>query len=157
MSSVIQDNPQNPRVGCVSSSKFPPCSPVINNLRFDGYSCTFATAGEAIPAGAVLRPSTTVDRQVVQTTGPADEAVLGVAVESATAGSRVCMAVGGEFQVLVTGAVTRADFLASSATVGVAVSTGTDGSEGDFAIATNSDASGAVKLVFARFKKAEVF
>nr|QBK86121.1 MAG: hypothetical protein LCMAC101_07160 [Marseillevirus LCMAC101] len=159
MASVIQDNAQNPRVACVSSSKVPPCATFIPlNFKFKGYISTFATAGEAIPTGAVLRPSTTVDKQVVQTIVVNDRAVVGVAAKSATSGESVCMAIGGEFQVLVNGAVTRGDLLASSAVVGEAVSVGVIPASnfGVFAVATNSNANTAVKLVCARFTKAEV-
>jgi hypothetical protein len=157
MSNPILDRPSNPRVDCVSSSKVPPCSDISENLKTNGYICNMATAGEALPKGAVLRPSTTVNRQVVQTTGGADIAVVGVSSETVSAGDQVCMIVGGEFQVLATGAVTRGNFLASSGTTGVAADTGAGGSTGDFAVATSTDAAAGTKLVWARFKKAEVF
>jgi len=132
---------------------------VERNVQFDGYICTNATAGEDIPKGAVLRQSLTVDREMVQTTGASDDLfVLGVAVEDAVSGGQVCMAVGGEFRVLVEGAVNRGDFLStSSTTTGVAASTGTGGQDGDFAISLVTDSSTAVRLIPARFKKAEAF
>ncbi len=159
MASVIRDNSQNPRIGCISSSKAPPCSSFIAvDLKFKGHVCTFATAGEAIPVGAVLRPSTVADKQVVQTLVADDITILGVAVEAAPSGNSVCMAIGGEFQVLVTGAITRGDLLSSSDTQGVAILTpGAPDQPGAFAIAMNSDANAAVKLVCARFVKAETY
>lgn len=157
MASLNPDNPQNPRVGCVTSSKLPKCPKVEKNVQFDGYICTTATAGEDIPKGATLRQSATVDRELVQTTSSDDLAVIGVAVEAASAGKKVCVAVGGEFQVLVEGPVTRGDFLSTSLTTGVAISTGTGGNRGDFAISLVSDAAVATRLISARLKKAEVF
>jgi len=131
---------------------------VERNVQFDGYICTNATAGEDIPKGACLRQSLTVDREMVQTTTAGDDiSVLGVAVERAVSGSQVCIAVGGEFQVLVEGAVNRGDFLSTSLTAGVATSTGTGGQQGDFAVCLVTDSSTAVRLVPARFKKAEIF
>ena len=131
---------------------------VANQLEFGNQLCTAAVAGEEIPKGSVLRPSTTVDRQVLQTSSSGDKAVVGVACKYAAGqGSIVKLSVGGEFQVLVTGTVTRSDFLASSNTPGVAESTGTSGAEGDFAIAMESSADAGVKLVWARFKKCEVY
>ena len=119
-------------------------------------ACTFATAGEAIPFGSVLRPSTTVDRQVVQTTSEFDPAVVGVATEDVSSGDSVCMAVGGEFQVLVTGAVARGELLASSTVTGVAESVGASPVEvGAFSVAMNSDTTTTVKLVYARFIKSD--
>lgn len=152
-----RDNPSNPRVGVVTSSKFPPSSLVQKNATFDGYICTFAAAGEAIPFGSVLRPSTAADRQVVQTTALNDLKVVGVAVNAASSGERVCMATGGEFQLLVTGAVTRGDLIAASNTTGVAVVTPDDDAPGQFAVAMNSDANTGTKLVWVRFIKAEVY
>lgn len=157
MASLNPDNPQNPGVTCVSSSNLPKCPDIEKNVVFDGYICNRATAGENIPKGAVLRPSTTVDRTVVQTTGAADIQVLGVAAEAALAGQQVCMIIGGEFQVLVTGAVTRGNLLGSSATTGVAEDTGIDGDIGDFAITMVTDAAVVTRLIWARYKKAEVF
>jgi hypothetical protein len=157
MSVIGPGNPFNPRVGCVSSSKLPKCPMVERNFQFDGYICTNATAGEDIPKGAVLRQSSTVDREMVQTTTVNDIFVLGVAVENAVSGRQVCMAVGGEFQVLVEGPVNRGDFLSTSFTTGVANSTGTGGDTGDFAISLVTDSSTAVRLIPARFKKSEVF
>lgn len=120
--------------------------------------CSFATAGEDIPLGAVLRPSTSADRQVVQTTSDDDITVIGVASEAASSGDSVCMAAGGEFRVLVTGAVTRGDALASAAaSTGAARSVGTPSDSGAFAIAMNSDADAGVKLVYARYVKAETY
>ena len=149
------DNLSNSSVACVSSSKLPPCNKVLKNLNLDGYICSVVTSGAAVSRGSVLVPSTSVDRQVILSPGAAALDVVGVAVDSAASGSEICMAVGGEFQVLVTGAVTRGDFLASDAIAGVAESTGTGGSVGDFAIATNSNATVGIKLVWARFKKVE--
>ena len=129
-----------------------------NTISFGSVLCSEAIAGEQIPKGAILRPSTTVDRQVVQTDSSTDKAVVGVACESApSAGSVVSMSVGGEFQVLVTGTIARGDFISSSATTGVGESTGTSGQEGDFAIATESSTDAGVKLIWARFKKCEVY
>ena len=153
----MSDNPTSRGVDCVTSTKFPPCPLIPKNTTFDGYICTRATAGEDIPKGATLRSSTTTDRLIEQTTAADDIAVLGVAADAALSGRQVCVVVGGEFQILVTGAVTRGDFLSSSATAGVATSTGTGGQPGDFAIAMVTDAGVGTRLIWARFKKAEVF
>lgn len=147
----------NSAVRIVSSSKLPPASKSAENLRVDGYVCTMVTAGEDVSTGELLRPSTTVNRTAIRTTSSSDLHVIGVAVESALSGEQVCMAIGGEFQILVTGSVDRGDFLAASSTTGVAESTGTSGDTGDFAIAMATDANTGTKLVHARFLKAEVY
>ncbi len=153
------DNPSNFGVHCVPSSKYPRCSDEVEkDVHFDGYICNYAVAGEVIPKGAVLRPSTTTDRQIVQTTLSQDITVLGVAADAVSAaGKNVCMITGGEFQILVTGPVTLGDFLSSSGTTGVSVSTGTVGAPGDFAIAMMTDLQVTTRLIWARYKKAEVF
>jgi len=146
-------------VNIVSSSKYPSGiqEPIIaDNIVISGNICATVVTGVTVLKGAVIRPST-VTREVIQTTSSSDEAILGVTFAPAIAGSEVCMVIGGEFQVLVTGVVTQGDFLASSATAGVAESTGTGGGTGDFAIAMNSDTDGGTKLVYARYKKAEVY
>ena len=156
MSSLLRDNAQNPRVGCVSSSKVPPCdSYVANDLKFKGSLGTFATAGETVIVGNVLSASTVVDKQVVLSPGATDLLVVGVALNGASAGDAVCMAVGGEFKVLVTGVgVTRGDILGTSATPGIAeVAPGV----GAFAVVMNSDAGVIVRLVCAKYLKAEQF
>jgi len=146
----------NFKIECVSSSKLPPCDNITKNPISEGHICNVVTVEAAVAKGTVLKAGT-VSRQVIPTPGAADLAVLGVASETASAGSQTCMAVGGEFQVLVTGAVTMGDFLASSATAGIAESTGVAGFPGDFAVAMNTDAAVGTKLVWARYKKAEVF
>ena len=127
-------------------------------MRFDGHLCTFVTASEDVSLGSVLRVSSTTDRQVELTTSNGEISVIGVAAEAASAGSRFCMVVGGEFQVLVFSTITRGDFIKTAGTFdGTAIANGTGGDTGDFAIATNTDTNPDVKLVWARFKKAEVF
>lgn len=157
MASLNPENPSNPSVRVVSSSKLPLGNNKLTNVILDGYICNLVITGVAVSKGSVLVPSTSVDRQVILSPGSAVEDVIGVSAQAGLVGSEICMIIGGEFQVQVTGAVTRGDFLSTSATLGVAESTGTDGSEGDFAIATNSDAVTGTKLVWARFKKAEVY
>jgi len=158
MASFVQDNKQNPRVGCVSSKLIPCASWIPEDFKFKGSVGTFAAAGEAIPLGAVLRQSAAADKQVVQTTAADDITVIGVALNSAASGDSVCIAVGGEFKVLVAGAITRGDLLSSSDTQGVATLTpGSPDQPGAFAVAANSDANAAVKLVCARFVKSETY
>ena len=157
MASLNPENPSNSSIACVSSGKLPPCHKVSKNLILDGHVCEIVTSGVDVGRGAVLVPSTSADRQVILSPGAVVIDVVGVSAQTGSSGNEVCMAVGGEFQVQVAGAVTRGDFLASSATPGVAESTGTGGNVGDFAIAMNSDSNVGTKLVWARFKKAEVF
>ena len=152
--SLNPELPSNFSIACVSSSKLPPCDLVNKNLMLTGHICSIVTVDVNVSRGTVLRPSATA-RQLTSTTGAADVRVLGVSVESALAGSKVCMAIDGEFQVLVTGAaVAVGDFLSSSATVGVAEAS--VGAVGDFAIATSASTGVGVETVWARFKKAEV-
>ena len=87
--------------------------------------CTTSIAGENLPKGAVLKQSSTTDMRLVQTTSADDNKILGVAAEKSYSGRPLCVVTGGEFQVLVTGAVTKGDFLSSSSTTGTAYSTGT--------------------------------
>lgn len=143
----------------MSNFKIP--SSIPQNLSIESLQskaiCTTSIAGENIPKGAVLKQSSTVDMRLVQTTSADDNKILGVAAEKSYSGRPMCVVNGGEFQVLVTGAVTRGDFLSSSSTTGTAYSTGTSGQVGDFAISLVSDATTTPRLICARYKKSEVY
>lgn len=128
----------------------------VTDITFNGCLISEATAGEALEEGDVLKVSTTVDRQVIKADSVGNEFVVGVACSDANSGATVKMAVGGEFQIKVTGAVTRGNFLKVSSTDGVAIDNTAAGNPGDFAIAMNSDADTGIKLVWARFVKAEL-
>ena len=144
-----------------SPDKYPIATPAhIKNIVLEGTICNDLNVEAMTSAfvGGVLRTSTLTDRSVRLTTASADPFVVGVA-DSDSIGDTVCMVIGGEFQVMVTGPVARGDFLASSATMGMAESTGTGGAPGDFAIASQ-DFGGILPLtglIWARFKKAEIY
>ena len=124
-------------------------------ITFSGNVRSQIVAGEDIELGDVLVPSPTVDNVIIKSTTSADEKVLGVCAKNATAGPAL-MVTGGEFIVKTIGTVIRGEFLATSSTDGVAESTGTSGSEGDFAIATTGTTT-SPGTVYARFKKSDVY
>lgn len=133
----------------------------INSIKTKGLSINGCitqpvVVSEDVLAGNVLVVSSTADRQVENSSSSGQETVVGIACTNALAGQTVEMVIGGEFKIRKTGSVDRGDFLATSSNIGTAESTGTDGDEEDFAIAT-STANSSVDFVWARFKKSEVY
>lgn len=124
-----------------------------SSLRYSGVMKTFVTVTPAVTLGDVLMADSSNDRQVEKTASTNEVIIVGVATEDGAAGSRIKIAVSGVFQVKVIGAVTRGDLLTSSGTDGVAEAVGD--SPGNFAIAMNSDADTGIKLVWARYTRAE--
>lgn len=125
-----------------------------STIEINGCMISRVKTIEDVETGDVLMMSST-DRQVKKTDSSDTEGVVGVACGNGASGSTIRMAVGGEFQIKVIGAVSVGDFLAASSTDGVAYDAGTN--VGAFAIATSTDSDTGVKLVWARFKKAEVY
>ena len=125
----------------------------VGNISFTGVISTpvNVTAGLSANVGDVLIASTN-DHEVVQSNVFGATTVVGVATSATTAISQtVNMAVGGEFQVNVTGPVNAGDFLVTSAQApGVAISAQTNGSSA-FAIATNSDSTAGTKTCICPF------
>jgi hypothetical protein len=153
----MSDN-SNFKIDCLSSSKYPPCDAGVKNLLLEGYLATPVKAGVAVFAGNLLIQSAVANKTVLLASGAGDKRVIGVAVKEAALGASVLMAVEGEFLVLVNNTVVAGDFLAASATAGVAASTGLTGAVGDFAVATSSGVGSGPQplLISARFKKVEL-
>ena len=124
-------------------------------LRVTGCFVSPIKVGENVTEGDVLVPSASVDRTAILSTGNEDIKVLGVACNDALSGETVDMAIGGEFQVKVTGNVARGDFLETSSTNGVAIVDTND--YASFAIAMETNAEPGIRLVKARFIKSEIY
>jgi hypothetical protein len=154
---MSNNNTVNFSISTVDSSKLPAPS-FVKNLVVEGYLCSNVKAGEAVLVGSVLRQSPVANKTVLLADGAADIRVIGVATKATPLGEQGCMAVGGEFLVLVNKTVVAGDFLAVSAVAGVAESTGNAGTVGDFAIATTAGVYVGPQniLVSARFKKSEL-
>lgn len=113
------------------------------------------SAGHIVDVGDVLVVSPDADREVVASFAAEQTNVVGVAVSATSLfNQQVRMAVAGEFLVRVEGPINRGNFLETSATQGVArFSSGGRA----FAIATSTDLSPGIKLVYARFLIADSF
>ena len=127
------------------------------NLNFSGNLLSTAVAGADIVRGNVLSQDLNNDRWVVPsfTVSPSDSLrILGVAANDANQGDICQMIVGGEFDVLVSGAVNRAAFLGiSPSDNGVAIEV--FDTVGNFGICMVTDSDVDTRLVSARFKVAE--
>lgn len=124
-------------------------------LRVTGCFVSPIKVGENVTEGDVLVPSTSVDRTAILSTGTENLKVIGVACNDVLSGGTVDMAIGGEFQVKVTGNVARGDFLETSSTSGVAIVDTND--YASFAIAMETNTEPGIRLVKARFIKSEVY
>ena len=120
-------------------------------------SGTFNGSGAVLTEGQIVVQSPTTNNAVILSTGLAQIDVLGVVRQGGEDGGEIELATTGPFNMLVTGAVTRGDFIAASGAAGVGISTGGAGAVGDFAIAVESNPAVGTKLVQCRFKRAEVF
>lgn len=111
------------------------------------------TAGEDLEVGDVVKIGS-ADLTVIKTIVSEEEAILGVVETAALNGNTVKISRGGILIIKITGTVTRGDFLATSTVAGTAISTGTGGGQGDFAVALESGTDGTIRAVYT---KTEVF
>ncbi len=111
------------------------------------------TAGGDLVIGNTVKIGS-ADLTVIKTTVAEEESILGVVETAALNGNTVKISRGGIIVIKITGTVTRGDFLATSTVAGTAISSGTGGGQGDFAIALENGTDGTIRAVYT---KTEVF
>ena len=127
------------------------------NVQVDPDDTGINVSGALIQKGMVLaNDSSTVVAGVTPSVVPFDPNLAGIALEDVPDGGAVPLKNQGQFEVLVTGAVTANDPLETSGVAGVAVVAGSF-FDGTFAVALEDNADPGIKLVRARHIFAEVF
>lgn len=125
------------------------------NINQPPPNTTLNASGGSIVEGNILAQSPATDNAAVLTSGSEQIDIIGVASVGGDDGSVIEMASSCPFNVLITGAIVRGDFVLSSAVAGIGESGVAD--PGVFAIAIESNGDTGVKLVACRSARAEVF